>query len=164
MITLKEYFSDKDTEGLDIDFLLKLYEGVNVFVTRLIYQVKGVANHKVIYLNIDNKDPKFFYYVALHELAHHRRMQKNGLEYHLNKLSSTDFIEFSEHVIYEEIIADRYALRLFKQANGYKPSYSQQLDIIQEQESFKERLRGYMFGKFENDVEKYDKLIEGYLI
>ena len=163
MMTLEKYFEGKD-HGLNLEFLLEAFKGIDYLITPMKDNIMGLATHNKVYLNSKNYCSDLFYYVALHELAHHKRMLRNGLQFHLDILSSTDFEEFSEHVIEEELIADRYATKLFKIANGYDSGYNQNLHKEVNKAFYKGRLRDNVFGTIKNDVEHYNKVVETYFV
>jgi hypothetical protein len=166
MITLKEFFDTHGDNGLNIDFLLDLYEGVDVLIAPMVLGVGGFTTHEKIYINTNcfRNGVEFFYYVALHELAHYKRINKIGSDFHINKLSSSDFKEFVNHIIQEEIIADRYACLMFYIVNGEEAPYSQGLENSIIQEQYKPKIKDAMFGKIDFDLDNYKKMGESLLV
>lgn len=110
-------------------------------------------------------DTRLIYFVILHETAHIKRMKKLGKKEILRNLSLDVFEEFFEHVIGEELIADRYGCYVYKKLNdNVFPSYmTQQLDIELNKEKYKQTARGF-FGRIQNDEKKYKELFEQFII
>lgn len=160
-----EYAKTKDSEH-DFDCLLEMYEGVNVVIRRM-RGPAGAATFDTIYIDpraVDVYGPMMFYFILLHELCHFKRMQKLGVEYHMEKLSLDDFDAFFEHVLQEEQIADRYAAFCYNQLN--KMEYigmTQELHLEDKQEEYKP-IAGLIFGKIQNNFDNYNKLVESMMI
>lgn len=66
--------------------------------------------NQLLKFNIITEDDLFF--LLSHELCHYLRLKKYGKVYHLEKLTSNFFFQFSNFLINEEIFCDRFA-RLF---------------------------------------------------
>ena len=164
MMTIKEYFDEREGHGLNVDFLIELYKDVDVVVAPMVLGVGGFATHEKVYINANCPRVDLFYYIALHELAHHKRMVKQGFDLHLNKLSSPEFKEFASHVIQEEIFADRYACLMFYLGNKQEAIFSQGLEDEFKQDQYKELIKREMFGKIEFDLKKYNEMAESLLL
>lgn len=164
-MTIEKFFKKDKSDKLNIEFLLKLYNNIDVKLANMVLGVNGFTTHEKIYINTNtNKD--FVYYVALHELAHYKRIKKLGIDIHMKHLSSNDFDEFAKYVINEEIIADRYANLMFYIANGYHCNYSQELECEYRQEQYKSFIKVNMFNLFSefSELEDYKKLGESLLV
>jgi len=65
------------------------------------------------------------FFILLHEIAHKKRIDKHGVDYHLNMLITPDFKSFHEFIIGEELFADRWASLVFYVINQTKFHISQ---------------------------------------
>lgn len=166
--TLTEKLSDCNVEGLicfmesvDVEYhiadlrgplAMATFEGVFIDINRIID--KSWMN-----------DSRLMYFIILHETAHIKRMKKLGKTEILKNLSLEVFNDFFEHVIGEELIADRYGCYLYQKLNKKEfPSYmTQQLDLEINKERYKQTARGF-FGRIQNDEKKYKELFEQFII
>jgi hypothetical protein len=116
----------------------------------------GIATFYCVFLDINVLKNKFsnkiIAYVILHETGHFKRIKKMGKEHVINMMSNTDFKSFSDHIIEEEMIADRYACHIFKSlTNEYlSREITQQLNIKSNRDVYVNKTRG-MFGKITNE-------------
>jgi hypothetical protein len=110
-------------------------------------------------------DTRLIYFVILHETAHIKRMKKLGKKEILRNLSLDVFDEFFEHVMNEELIADRYGSYIYQKLNKEVfPKYmTQELDLDINKERYKQTARGF-FGRIQNDEKKYKELFEQFII
>lgn len=110
-------------------------------------------------------DTRLIYFVILHETAHIKRMKKLGKKEVLRNLSLEEFDEFFEHVVGEELIADRYGCHVYYKLNNenFPTCMTQQLDIKLNQEKYRQTARGF-FGRIQNDEKKYKELFEQFII
>lgn len=132
----------------------------------------GISTLDNIMLDIDSINnvgnmfgDKFIFYIILHETAHFKRIQKLGRNEMLGRLSNSNYNRFLDHVFEEEVIADRYATRLFYRFNKriYPWSETQELNLIENQEIYETFARSY-YGKINNDEELYTELINKFII
>src|ERR1039458_4209361 len=98
---------------IDLKPLIDLMEVSKIkFVNCVLDGPFAMATHLGIYMDVDNIVSSFnsnmIWFVVLHEMAHFRRIQKMGKDKVLEMFSLEDFDMFSDHIINEEIIADRY--------------------------------------------------------
>lgn len=109
-------------------------------------------------------DTRLIYFVILHETAHIKRIKKLGKTEILRNLSLEDFDDFFEHVIGEELIADRYGCYVFRKLNQEEyPSYmTQELHLDFNKERYKQTARGF-YGQIQNDETKYNKLVNRFI-
>lgn len=114
---------------------------------------------------LDRLDDKFIFFALLHETAHMKRINKMGKAEFIRNLSLDDFNEFMCHIIYEEILADRYACKLFYLFNkeNYPWGETQQLNLPDKQKKYEQIANGY-FGYIQNDEKKYDEVINNFII
>ena len=110
-------------------------------------------------------DTKLIYFIILHEIAHIKRMKKLGKDKVLSKLSLENFDEFFNHILEEELIADRYGCYVFNKLNNEEYPYwmTQQLNLEFKQEQYKQTTRGF-FGRIQNSEEKYKQFVEQFII
>ncbi len=105
-------FNHKHGE-LNFDGLLVLMRDSGLyFEKRCLNNALGLATFDCIYLDLDvlnlYKD-EFIYFVVLHEIAHGKRIRKMGKEGLIKNMIEPDLGIFSNHILSEEIFADRYA-------------------------------------------------------
>jgi hypothetical protein len=155
----------------NFDYLIDFLDKSDItFKDVKLKQTLGIATDDCVYLDVDNilkKMPNIgVYYVVLHEVAHNKRIKKfGGKKAVINYFSLDNFSDFSEHIINEELIADRYACFVFRKMMGFDlPKYmTQQLDIKINQELYRENCKK-SFGKINNDEKKYDELLNSFMI
>ena len=107
---------------------------------------------------------ELMYYICLHELAHYKRFQKLGADYHFGIMGAGSFEAFAEHVINEEIFADRYAMLMFYLGNKKHARYSQHLDHPMVQDEYKVLVLPQMFNGVEFNLEGYNKMAESLIL
>jgi hypothetical protein len=114
--------------------------------------------------NCDSYNDKMVYFIFLHETAHMKRITKLGKEKILSNLSITDFQEFIDHIFVEEILADRFACRMFYKFNKeiYPWYQTQMLNEPSKQEKYKPMANLY-FNKIDNNEENYNELIKQFI-
>ena len=114
---------------------------------------------------IDRYHDKLVYFILLHETAHMKRINRMGKEMMLSNLSIEDFGEFTAHIFEEETFADRYACSLFYHFNKeiYPWYETQQLNLKYKQEQYEKMARMY-YGKIQNNEEKYNEMINNFII
>ena len=104
----------------------------------------GLTIFDGIYIDVEKvliyANDRLLYFVILHEIAHYKRIKKLGKQTVIDLLSLEDINEFTNHIIGEELIADRYASMLFHVlTQRYYPKYeTQQLDNPLVVEHYKE--------------------------
>ena len=153
---------------LKFNDLIKFIDDTGItFKDRNLIGPLGIATLDCIYLDINKLNryyDNFIYFVILHEIAHFKRITKIGRDEILKNLSSEDFDELLKHIFFEEILADRYACRMFYHFNRdiYPWSDTQQLNLPSKQLQYHPMARNY-FGKIQNDEKKYYELIEQFI-
>jgi hypothetical protein len=153
----------------DLNFksLIEFMENTNIlFIDNRIKKSYGMATYDSIYLNTNliltrlNHNTLFF--IILHEIAHYKRMQLMGKKQIIENFANKDFEMFSEHIIFEEMLADRYARLIYYKLNKeVYPKYATQcLDDPMIRERYKIELNKNLFGIIENKEEDYDNLMK----
>jgi hypothetical protein len=155
----------------DLNFikLLSFIDDNNIPVvdSKLISAV-GMATYYKIHLDLDSLDfqpPSLRYFIILHEIGHYKRLQKKGLEYHLHKLSSTNVNILYNHILNEEIIADKYGMFTFKRLTGVEYPYemTQQLKDYENKVKFIDTAYS-LIGKLNGTEDSYKIMIQQYII
>jgi hypothetical protein len=105
------------------------------------------------------------FFILLHEIAHKKRIDKHGVDYHLNMLTTSDFKRFYEFIIAEEIFADRWASLVFYLINQTKfhTSQTQGLHIISNKELYINNLKE-THNLFKATNFNYGEMIKQFLI
>jgi len=153
--------------NLNFKSLIEFMKSTNiVFIENRIKNSYGMATNDSIYLNtnlmLTRLNDKELFFIILHEIAHYKRIQLIGKKQVIEYFANKDFEVFSEHIIFEEILADRYGrLVYYKLNNKIYPKYSTQcLDDPMIRERYKMGLNKNLFGIIENKEEDYDNLIK----
>lgn len=149
--------------------LLTFMKEVGVsFKDASIINAYGIATFDSIFLDIEkltNDVPeRLFYFIILHEIAHYKRIKKMGREAVIKNLSSDDMDILHKHLLYEEIFADRYASLLYYRLTGelYPKTLTQQLDNPFRQEEYR-IVSKTIFGRIQNDENKYNELLNSFI-
>ena len=161
----------KDKHGkYDFNQLIEFMEASNiVFKDRKLKSAAGIATYDCIYVDSSNfnfRIPDFMvYFIILHEMAHHKRLHKYGKHHFIKELSNENYDDLFEHVVGEEILADRYASRVFYKLNNevFPKYYTQCLDDPNKKAAYRYRIE-FFFGKIQNNEEKYDNLFKQFIV
>ena len=157
----------------DLNFkaLLEFMESTGInYHNRRMRGPMGIATYYAIYLDLDaiaSYFDKLLYFIILHETGHYKRIERmGGKDGVIKMLSIEDFDEFSDHVIGEEIFADRYACFTYQILNKSKfpREATQNLHMKHVQEKYKEKSTIHLFGVVKNNEEVYKQLLESFLI
>jgi hypothetical protein len=110
-------------------------------------------------------DTRFIYFVILHETGHIKRMKKLGEKEILKKLSLSDFEEFFEDIVGEELIADRYGCYIYRKLNNetFPIHMTQQLNLEFHKNKYKDSTRK-IFGRIQNNKKNYNDLVNQFII
>ena len=113
---------------------------------------------------ISKYHPKLLFYVILHETGHYKRIAKMGRNKLIQFLSEEDFEVFFEHVVNEEIIADRYSCLFYRIFNGenFPRVATQQLEDPTRREKYRGPART-LYGTVKNTEESYNELIKSFI-
>ena len=150
-------------ENLNINFLKKQLRGINVELLDLKDGYLGFSTPNKIALNknLAKQSPSLFYYTILHELCHYKRFQKYNNKM-LSIIFTDDFEHFYPNILNEEIIADRYADRLYYKGNRIKINYNRNLDKPWVNSIYKVFIKDSLFNKIKT-IEEYDNFIYKFL-
>lgn len=163
-----DYF-DKFTDNQEINsvlqFILKQRVNINVLNDEKCRRFIGLATLYGIYYdlkNLDEQPNKLKCFIMLHELAHAKRMKKLGKKKIINDLSDKDFDSFCNHIINEEIIADRYASFLYfiLTKEKYPVSMTQELHLESNKVKYKKILHSTVFGLNDGTEKTYKKKLK----
>jgi hypothetical protein len=131
----------------------------------------GLTSLDAIYIDLNeiivrytSECSKFLYFIILHETAHMKRIIKMGREEVLRNLSTNNFDDLFEHIIGEELIADKYGSLLYYFLNKkfYPKHYTQQLDNIHVREKYKNNVSVF-FGQIQNDETSYYNFVNKFI-
>lgn len=159
---LKEETNQEKHSQIDLGDILNLLEKENISVkTHNKGGFVGLSTFWGIYFNLNNlsRFPNAMkYFIILHEIGHMKRIRKRGQDDVLSSFSESDFDKFAESVINEEIIADRYALFVYRKLSGcfLSKDYTQKLDLPEYQKRYKSFLKPY-HTNLDNSLESYKK-------
>ncbi len=108
---------------------------------------------------------KAIYFIFIHEIGHMKRLTKNGKKWFLGQLSIDNYEELTRELFREEVLADRYACRVFYKLNGiiYPWHHTQQLNLPEKQKAYSPMV-DYLFRKINNDENKYRELIQSFIV
>ena len=130
----------------------------------------ALATFYGVYIDINKIKSKavgemLMYFVILHETAHMKRIKKLGKKEILRNLSNKNFDDFFNHVLGEELIADRYGCYMYYNLTKqiYPKSMTQNLHIKEVADNYKSTAR-YLFGQIENNEEDYKKLVTKFIM
>lgn len=104
----------------DIKIKNSVLKGDNLALTILNNEIHFNISkiNQLIKFNIITEDDLFFLFS--HELCHYLRLKKYGKDYHLEKLTSKKFFPFSNFLINEEVVCDRFARLFFYNIKKYR--------------------------------------------
>ncbi len=129
----------------------------------------ALATFYGVYIDINKIKTKavggmLIYFVILHETAHMKRIKKLGKKEILRNLSLKDFDEFFNHILGEELIADRYGCFMYYNLTKqiYPKSMTQNLHIKEVVDTYKSTAR-YLYGQIENNEDDYKKLVNKFI-
>ncbi len=103
-------------DTLDKNSFKKLFENKNIIDGSIVADIKGIAMFDKIIIDVDqlsDLNPRIQVFCLLHELCHSLRFDKLGADHYLKMLANENFDEFAYMVIYEELLADRFASFMF---------------------------------------------------
>lgn len=168
-INLKKKLLNNKRGPIDLNVLVSFMEETGIdFIPCSLKIALGVATYKNVYLDIKQLsklyNTKMIAFIILHEIGHYKRAARMGKDGVLKALSDDDFERFSDHIVGEEIVADRYAcLVYYKLYNDIFPrNATQQLDIELYRMQYKRTTRP-LFGVIQNSDENYEKLLSEYI-
>lgn len=154
---------------LDFKALIKfMIESDIQFKNENLISSVGIATLDNILIDI-NKITRYsdslIYFIILHEIGHYKRITKLGREQIISNLSIMDFDNFTNSIVTEEMIADRYASFVFLKLNGLPFPRIQTQSLELEVNKMKYRLKtARYFGVIKNSEENYYKLINQFVL
>lgn len=171
MITknLKDHLISRSTKS-DLNFLklVEILEGSKYeFIGTTLIGPVGLATLGKAYFDMTSlvlKDDQYVFFVILHEFAHIKKIEKIGKDGMIKQLSTNDFYSFIDHILNEEILADRFGCLMFYHLNKklYPRYRTQMLDVLQYQAKYVID-NGDLFGLIK-DEETYDKLLNSFIV
>lgn len=172
MITenIKKHLLERDEKShLNFKGLVSfLEESEFSFVDAELHEARGMATIDNIYLDLTKlnyDDDQLIFFIILHEYCHGIRMKRMGKKEIISFLSEEDFDVMFEHVVGEEVLADRYGSLMYYHFNKEKyPRYrTQLLTETSNRVNYKDRVRP-LHGMINNSEEKYNKLMESFIV
>lgn len=131
-------------------------------------QALGMAAYDKVYIHKNaafNIDDDLFFHVISHEIGHYLSFRKYGHQFHLDRLSSNDWDVFFNHVIHEEIFADKFASLLYFRLNGHiYDGLKQNLHKKERQSDYAILARENLFGVYTNDIEDYQRAVKSLIL
>ena len=167
---MDESIKIKLKKEVDLSPLIALMEASGVdFKNRKLNGPFGMATYLSVYLDVDKLldcfNTRMIWFIILHEMGHFRRIQKMGKDKPISMFSLEDYDAFCNHIISEEIFADRYACFIYYLNNKqeFPRLATQQLYLVENQQRYKMAIQP-LFGVVKNKEENYIQLFESYII
>jgi len=154
--------------NLEFGLLVKLLEESEYeFIGGVLNGPMGIATYRKAYFDLnrlDLTDDQLTFFVILHEYCHVLKIERVGKQGMVNQLSNENFDEFLNHIITEEIIADRFASMMYYCYNKRKyPKYrTQRLEEQSQKDKYVHQV-GDLFGQIK-DEETYDKILNLFIL
>lgn len=168
---MKELFSNLHSDRYNFNGLYQFIVDNNIPIEFVRFNVSalGMASFNKVYIKKDllycDVDLNLYFMVIAHEIGHYLSYKKYGLEYHLDRLSSTDWNYFYEHIIHEEIFAEKFACILYYKLNKHVYyGYRQDLHLKENRREYKKLTKKHLFKRYTNDVEDYQKAVDSLII
>jgi hypothetical protein len=94
------------------------------------------------------------YFVLLHEIFHYKRYQQLGKQHFINQLSNPNFEELHNHIIDEEMAADKYGCEMYRLFNGqdYPVQLTQMLDDPYRRSMYEKNTKAF-FGQIKSEAD-----------
>jgi hypothetical protein len=165
---IKKYLENKPPQ-LNFKCLLKFMEDSYIpFKNAWLMSSAAMTTLDCIYLDINKLShytDSMVYFIILHEIGHFKKMRKHGRAEVIRRLSIENFELFHINMVTEEMVADRYASRLFNRFNQvpFPSRLTQQLEFIDNRKKYTKNTRQY-FGLVQNDERRYYAMIKHYIL
>ena len=166
---LKQLLLDRDkNSNLNFKLLVEFLDNSEYeFIGASLRGIMGIATEGRAFFDIywlGYEDNQLLYFVMLHEYCHILSIKKMGKDVMISKFALEDFDEFFEHIVDEEIKADRFAKFYFYLMNleEYPRYRTQQL----EDEYYKDKYSREI-GELHTQIktkEDYDKMINSFVV
>jgi hypothetical protein len=152
-------------DGYGIQIKNSILRGNNLALTTIDKNIHfdiSKLNVLIDYFYINGDD---LFFLIAHELSHYIRIKKYGVHYHLSKLVVNDFEFFSNYLINEEVICDRFASLFFYVSKRFKYEgpFNRDFKTVSEYELYKKKIF-FTYEKFLEYNLDYDKIINDYFI
>lgn len=107
--------------------------GIEFEVRYLKMDVAGLTTPDKIYLNEGHMGVlpvTMSIFIIFHEIAHYKSIHKMGIEEYHKRVTNKDFDGYADHVLHEEVLADKWATRAMFDVVGFiwPVEQTQQLD------------------------------------
>jgi hypothetical protein len=171
MITenLKKNLLERPNFGnLEFGLLVKLLEDSKYeFIGGRLMGPMGMATYRKAYFDLGRlvqADDQMVFFVILHEYCHVLKIERIGKDGMINQLATENFDEFLNHIINEEIIADRFASIMYYSYNKkpYPKYRTQRLEEQTQKEKYVSQVED-LFGKIK-DEESYNKMLNLFVL
>lgn len=166
---LKIHLLERDKKSsLEFGLLVKLLEDSEYeFIGGSLMGPMGMATYQKAFFDLyrlDKTDDQMVFFVILHEYCHVLKIERIGKEGMISQLSNENFDEFLNHIINEEIIADRFASIMYYSYNRklYPKYRTQMLEQQYQKEKYVSQVED-LFGKIK-DEESYDKMLNLFVL
>lgn len=128
----------------------------------------GMATYYGIHLNMDYfkfVNGEIRYFLICHEIGHYVSLIEQGLDYHLNMLSSSNLNDVYNHIVNEEKRADDFALNLYNILNNisFEDIHNNINDEYLNKNGYMETAK-YIFGRINNSEQNYKNIINEFII
>lgn len=138
------------------------------FINKRLVGPMAVATLDGVLVDINNMKycpDSLIYFIFIHEIAHMKRINKFGKEWFLAQLSIEDEELFLSEICKEEVIADRYACRIFYKLNKiiFPWTSTQQLNLPEKQKAYAPLVIHGYYKKVNNNEEMYNNLIQSFI-
>jgi hypothetical protein len=165
--SIREKLQSLDGEYKFNDLLTFMEDSCITFIDRRLNGPMAIATLDgviVDVLKLSHYHDRLIFFIFIHEIAHMKRLVKNGKGWFLGQLSIDNYQEFTSELFKEEILADRYACRMFYKFNEiiYPWNQTQQLNLPEKQKAYAPMADSY-FGKINNNEETYRELIQSFI-
>ena len=167
--SLKMHLLERDNDGgLEFGLLVKLMEDSEYeFKGCKLLGPMGMATYKKAYFDLgrlEDTDDQLAFFVILHEYCHVLKIDRIGKQGMIDQLSNEKFDIFMNHIISEEIIADRFASLMYYYYNKQQfPKYrTQRLEEQSQKDCYVSQVED-LYGVIK-DEESYDKLLKKFIV
>lgn len=162
---IKELFDSLHSERYNFKGLYQFIIDNEIPIEFVNFRVNaaGMASYDKIYISnrFINIDYDVLFMVISHEIGHFLSYRKFGIQYHLDRLSSSDWDLFYNHVIHEEILADKFSYLLYYKLNKHVyTGYRQRLHLKERQIEYAVPTKATLFRKYTNNIDDYQRAVE----
>lgn len=166
---LKEFLLERNEDSeLNFDVLVEMLENSKYeFLGVNLRGPMGLATYQKAYFDMDRmdyEDNELIFFVILHEYCHVMKITKMGKEEMISQLSEEDFDIFFNHVVEEEIVADRFGSFYYFHLNKkpYPKYRTQQLEDEEYRLKYVDKIID-VHGKIK-DEDTYNKMLSYFIV